>query len=969
MERADSDAQRTRRIATWVVLVLASIGAIIHQLGPSVQVDGWTITRWDWRLWDWYTEDAAISFSYARNWAEGDGLVAFPGGERLEGYSNPTWVALMALFHLVGIDGWTSSKFMAMFFSIGSLFLVYKLTEEVVDDRDSWAPQIAPILLAASPTFAFYNAAGLENSIFTFLLAGGIWRTVVEGKQGGVPWAAVWYLLLACSRPDGIMYAALGGFVWMVLSVANGRGIKPTMAWLAVFFVPFLAYNAVRYAYFGYTFPMTYYAKLGVRSWTPFAWGGGGWKYLRNYGWDTGMAWFVPLILSGVVGLRNGRWAWVLFGSLVYGFAIAYPNADFTKDWAFWPADMPNPSWWNEARVWSLLAGSLIMAVVALGDRRSAGRILSFGSLLLVVLFIIRARGDWMNGFRWMAMAQAPLTLLLAVGIDEVASLLQRLYGKAEQPGWTTPGWLGASLVTLAMFPGYFDHSEYLIRKREIGPYSVKRRVMYTDFLTDRVWMYDMEIDNLEVDMGAHLWWTKHRMIDMAGLVDIPVAQSTWGQRKFAEHYVYEERPPAVAHLHGGWASKTRLKTYPMWEKGWVPLPGYPVSRRTYHTGNFMRRDLIMADAWTGPGDRRVAFERGIALEGFDVPSPETAAGGGLYLEVGVSYRQPDDKEDFRLLAFLSDDAGHLHSFDVPLGYDWVPPSEWRMEEAFHGKFAFPLPQDLPAGRYDLGFVLVGGDGAPIPVAMQETEEGVRPEAMPAQAVLADGELVPARFARGEVRFPGVVEIGAPGADVAAAEADRDAAIAEAKAGRCDEAVAAWEQARFHLPLQHDAWDRRHADVKHVEYEEPPQWWELHRPGAEISRCYAARAEQVFPDDAMAAVAALREARIWDFREPVYVRVAAQVGDALYARGMEAYERGAWEESYDLLHGAITAKPWHSWARKHAEEARHRMLGLIQDDDPALAKAEVRKRQLLEARKKAAARKRLNAQAEDEGEE
>ena len=39
-------------------------------------------------------DDAMISMRYARNLARGYGLVWNPGGERIEGYTNPLWVSL-----------------------------------------------------------------------------------------------------------------------------------------------------------------------------------------------------------------------------------------------------------------------------------------------------------------------------------------------------------------------------------------------------------------------------------------------------------------------------------------------------------------------------------------------------------------------------------------------------------------------------------------------------------------------------------------------------------------------------------------------------------------------------------------------------------------------------------------------------------------------------------------------------------
>jgi len=48
-------------------------------------------------------DDAMISMTYARSLANGDGLVWYPGAERIEGYSNPLWSVFMAVFHLLPI--------------------------------------------------------------------------------------------------------------------------------------------------------------------------------------------------------------------------------------------------------------------------------------------------------------------------------------------------------------------------------------------------------------------------------------------------------------------------------------------------------------------------------------------------------------------------------------------------------------------------------------------------------------------------------------------------------------------------------------------------------------------------------------------------------------------------------------------------------------------------------------------------
>jgi arabinofuranosyltransferase len=46
-------------------------------------------------IWDDVTDDAYISFRYVERWVEGLGLTFNPG-ERVEGFSNPLWVGLLA---------------------------------------------------------------------------------------------------------------------------------------------------------------------------------------------------------------------------------------------------------------------------------------------------------------------------------------------------------------------------------------------------------------------------------------------------------------------------------------------------------------------------------------------------------------------------------------------------------------------------------------------------------------------------------------------------------------------------------------------------------------------------------------------------------------------------------------------------------------------------------------------------------
>ena len=49
-------------------------------------------------------DDAMISMRYAKNLADGNGLVWNPGEDPVEGFTNPLWVIFMAVFHLLPIS-------------------------------------------------------------------------------------------------------------------------------------------------------------------------------------------------------------------------------------------------------------------------------------------------------------------------------------------------------------------------------------------------------------------------------------------------------------------------------------------------------------------------------------------------------------------------------------------------------------------------------------------------------------------------------------------------------------------------------------------------------------------------------------------------------------------------------------------------------------------------------------------------
>ncbi len=930
---------------TTVAVLLLAVGSMIHQAGPMVRWDGWGFPRIDWRLWEWYSEYAATSFAYARNWVSGEGLVPFPGGERVEGYSNPLHVALLALFYTVGIDGVSSSKGMGMLFGAVTVLIVWRIAVLVIDNEHSHAPLLAPVFIALYPQFAIWNASGLENSLFNLMLAGGIWRTVVESRKGGFPWSAAFYLGLSVTRPEGILYAAWGGFLGMCASLMAGRGARPTLTWLGVFWLPFSLYHAIRYSYFAWAFPNAYYAQLGHRDLGPITWSQRGWKYIRGWAVDTHLGWFLPLFITSVNGQKGWRrWA-APAATGIAAVCFLYPGSALTEPWSRWPTGLASPSWWGQLRVWTLFGLALILPVMAIGNPGWQGRVLCWGSILITLFFCLLSDGDWMSGYRWLSFVSAPASILFAVGVYDLAGVMQQTFGRVSRPGWSIPGWLTAVALTAAVMPGFYQHSEAFFAKRETSPFIVKQRVQYTDSVADRLFL-DGHIYNLDVNVGAHLYWSTHQVVDLSGRNDVTMAHHSFRQREVTREYIFDQRKPHIAHVHGGWASNSRIPTFDQWKQDYIQIPHY--GGQILHVGNHVRRDLVMEERWTGPGERVVAFEDGFALAGFDVPSAEISVGGALFLEVGALYRETDRKEDVRLLAFLSNAEHGPFLFDVPLGYDWLPPSEWQDDEVFHGRFAPLLPTELEPGMYDVGFVAIAADGSVLRVARPavQAEEG-DVTSLPAGMVVAGWNDVEPRVAMGEVRFENIVTIGSAGAGWRGARADLDRAHESARQGRCEDAENDWTLARRHLPRATGWHEQQAGDLAPA-----------------MASCYAGRALET--DDLFAAAALLGLGRTWDRHREELLAATRTVGEELYAMGQAARGEGRWQEAFEAFDAAVEANPSLSWARRYAEEARDHRLGIT---GGSRDRAEAERGERLERLRVEQERRRVEVGAAGEGEE
>ncbi len=216
------------------------------------------------------TEDAYISFRYAENIADGHGLVFNVGEDVVEGYSNPTWVALLAITGIWGVNVVNAGRCLGLLFGVLTLLEMILLFRVIGRDRAGYG-LMATLVVATAPMYLFWSQTGLENGLFIYLIVLGMRLAMLEETDDNrFPYSAIPYFLLAVTRPEGIMYFVIIG-AWKIVAIGKKdreKAIKRLALWASMVLAPFIIFLIWRYATFGAWVPNTFFAKVnnGVRA-------------------------------------------------------------------------------------------------------------------------------------------------------------------------------------------------------------------------------------------------------------------------------------------------------------------------------------------------------------------------------------------------------------------------------------------------------------------------------------------------------------------------------------------------------------------------------------------------------------------------------------------------------------------------------------------------------------------------------
>jgi len=233
-------------------------------------------------FWDYSIDDAFITFRFAENLVNGDGLVFNPGDRPVEAYSNFLWLLVLAFVYLLGLPIYLSAKILGVlcFLFSGLIWLKYGLKEQ---NKSVW---LAGPLFLITPITAFWAVSGLELGLYSLLLT-GFCLAVLRNSV----WSFLFGSLIVITRLEGFGIALIilsAGWLADYLNSTSQK--KYYLKNIIVLVIVLIGLITFRMIVFGYPMPNTFYMKLTA-------------SYRGILQLGIGLLYFTPVTLLFVWGL------------------------------------------------------------------------------------------------------------------------------------------------------------------------------------------------------------------------------------------------------------------------------------------------------------------------------------------------------------------------------------------------------------------------------------------------------------------------------------------------------------------------------------------------------------------------------------------------------------------------------------------------------------------------------------------
>lgn len=320
----------TQRLHFWLHYALAAFALVVA-------------AAW-WAQAPLTLDDAFISYRYARNLVQGQGLV-FNYGEFVEGYTNFLWVLIAALALLLKLDPFLVTRVLGLLaYGLGMLFCAQALYASAPRRLSSLLSLLFLGVLILPQGLLAAAGSGLETAFVGLLgillgLSTFVWP---ERYQRAHIVTALVALLLPLTRLDAVLPVVAAGLLFWLERLPKGfvaASLRTTMHFLLPA-LGLIAYLIWKWFYYGELLPNTYYAKGGdLWSWEQ------GLAYLQAFLASNPLAAaLLPLAILGACAGEHPAWRrfaqYALLVVVLRCIYVAKVGGDFMQYrfvWETWP--------------------------------------------------------------------------------------------------------------------------------------------------------------------------------------------------------------------------------------------------------------------------------------------------------------------------------------------------------------------------------------------------------------------------------------------------------------------------------------------------------------------------------------------------------------------------------------------------------------------------------------------------------
>lgn len=254
-------------------------------------------------------DDAFISFQYARNLADGRGLV-WNRSERVDGYTNFLWTVLMAIPIKLGWSPIEFSMRAGLVCLLGVLIIAWRLSARCLLTRGQ--SMIMLLVLGTNYSFSAWATGGIGTMMQTLVATALVLAAakIVEGpwppRDAGLILVSLLAAIGLLVRLDTAVFVAVAGAAVLMTIVRRSAGSVERAKRIFWLIAPaasiVFGWLAWKLSFYGTIFPNTFYARVGMMASLKY-----GLFYVYIFFFSYWLIWLPFVMLPAVPRVITGR--------------------------------------------------------------------------------------------------------------------------------------------------------------------------------------------------------------------------------------------------------------------------------------------------------------------------------------------------------------------------------------------------------------------------------------------------------------------------------------------------------------------------------------------------------------------------------------------------------------------------------------------------------------------------------------